>query len=257
MNYSLCIVANPIVLTQYHGDTAAAAAFSSILYIIPPILQFVSNPIFGILSDRGFGRKPFLYLAVIGVLASKVVLAFSLSTTALTIATVVRGVLDGGITLVMASLVDISSSHESVRLLVQSKTGLLRSSYFSFSLALHFLFHARFDSHRQYTRNFGSLGMAIGIAFVLGPGIGAGIGAASTDPEIPFYVAVGIQCVALFFLFMWVPETNPVGNSKSKTLLEVINPLKNVSILKSSSRLLWGSAALFFASMPTGACWHM
>ena len=131
------------VLHLYHGDQAAAASFSSTLYIVPPILQFLSNPVFGIMSDRGYGRKPFLYMAVIGVLASKVVLAISLTATALWIATIVRGCLDGGVTLVSASLVDVSSSH------------------------------------KAYTRNFGTLGMAIGIAFVLGPGVGAGLGAAS------------------------------------------------------------------------------
>jgi hypothetical protein len=49
-----------------------AAAFSSICALTPLVLQFFCTPVAGVLSDRGYGRKVFLYISVIGIIASQV-----------------------------------------------------------------------------------------------------------------------------------------------------------------------------------------
>lgn len=102
-----------------------------------PFMQLFGAPILGTLSDK-YGRKPILNIALIGTLIGYLLFAYSIVTTNLWLmffSRMLPGFTGGNISIIMSSISDISK-----------------------------------DDAR--TRNFGLVGMAFGIGFILGPTIG-------------------------------------------------------------------------------------
>ncbi|MDZ4758966.1 MAG: MFS transporter [Bacteroidota bacterium] len=102
-----------------------------------PIAQFFGAPILGALSDR-FGRKPILIISLIGTLLGYIVFAIGIAEQDIYILFASRmldGFTGGNIAIIMSSISDVSD--------VKTKT-----------------------------KNFGLVGMAFGLGFILGPYIG-------------------------------------------------------------------------------------
>jgi DHA1 family tetracycline resistance protein-like MFS transporter len=141
-----------------------------------PLTQFFGAPVLGALSDR-YGRKPLLQVSFLGTLAGYALFAVGIMTKNIPLlffSRAVDGFTGGNISIAFSSIAD-------------------------------------FSSEKDKPKNFGLVGMAFGLGFILGPFIGGKL----SDPGVaawfslatPFWFAAalsGLNMVALWLLF---PET--------------------------------------------------
>lgn len=142
-----------------------------------PLAQFFGAPILGALSDR-YGRKPILLIALVGTLLGYLLFAEGIHTNHLALLFISRfidGFTGGNISIILSSIADVS------------------------------------DSERSKTQNFGIIGMAFGLGFVLGPYIGGKL----SDPTLvqwfdyttPFWFAAGLTVCNIILVALFFRET--------------------------------------------------
>jgi DHA1 family tetracycline resistance protein-like MFS transporter len=163
----------PDLLQDLGGSTLAnAAIWGGILSTVFALMQFVFGPMVGNISDR-FGRRKVLLVSLAVMSLDYVVMGFAQSLWLLFVARVLGGITAANHSTASAVIADVSKPEE-------------RGA------------------------NFGLLGAAFGIGFILGPVIG-GI-AAEWGPRAPFFVAAvlagGITVFGYFALEETVTDEN-------------------------------------------------
>lgn len=166
------------------------------LMAIFPIFQFIFTPVLGQLSDR-FGRKKILIISILGTAFSYVLFALGLFTKNLPllfIARMIDGVSGANISTAQAVIGDISAI-------------------------------------KDRARNFGLIGVALGLGFILGPFFGGKL----SDPHIvnwfnsttPFYFAAVMSICNFILVIKLLPETLHVRSSKK---IDLTRPLYNIKL---------------------------
>ncbi len=151
------------------GDTAGAARIFGIFGIVWALMQFVSMPVMGALSDR-FGRRPVILLSNFGLALHYVLMALAPNLAWLFVGRVISGITAASVSTGMAYVADVTP--------VEKRAGA-----------------------------FGLVGIAFGLGFVLGPALGGLLGA--IDARLPFWAAAGFSLVnALYGVFV-LPESLP------------------------------------------------
>jgi len=146
------------------------------LMAVFPIGQFIATPILGELSDK-FGRKRILSLSLLGTCISYLIFAFGIYTRSIPLLFFSRffdGITGGNISVAQASIADIT--------LPQNRA-----------------------------KNFGLMGAAFGVGFIIGPYIGGKL----SDPAIvswfnamtPFLFAAILSFLNIMSVFLFFPET--------------------------------------------------
>ncbi len=136
--------------------------------------QLIAAPILGDWSDR-FGRRPVLIVSLLGSAASFVMLALAPNMLWLFLSRVLDGFTGGNITTARAYIADISEPE-------------------------------------KRARNFGLIGAAFGLGFILGPALGGGL--AQFGLATPAWVAAGISLVAALYAVWALPETAHLTQAK-------------------------------------------
>ncbi|MBX2873829.1 MAG: MFS transporter [Saprospiraceae bacterium] len=154
-----------------------------------PFMQFFGAPLLGTISDR-FGRKPILSMSLVGTMIGYLLFAYAIlqqNLILLFISRMIPGFMGGNIAIILSSIADISDE--------ESKT-----------------------------KNFGLVGMAFGLGFILGPTIG-GILADETvysgfSHATPFWFTAILTLLNLIFVQFAFPETLKESRVASITLLK-------------------------------------
>jgi DHA1 family tetracycline resistance protein-like MFS transporter len=149
------------------GDTAGAARVYGLLGTVWALMQFVSMPVMGALSDR-YGRRPVILLSNLGLGLAYVLTALAPDLTWLLVARVVSGICAASISTGMAYVADVTP-----------------------------------ESRRAAA--FGQVGVAFGLGFVLGPALGGLLG--SVDPRLPFWAAAGFSLLNAAYGTFVLPES--------------------------------------------------
>lgn len=159
-----------------------------------PVMQFFGAPLLGALSDR-YGRKPVLSIALAGTLVGYLLFALAIvwqNLPLLFISRMIPGFTGGNISILFSAIADISDP--------QSRT-----------------------------RNFGMVGMAFALGFILGPTIG---GILADDSLVswfshatPFFVTAGLTAVNLLWVQWQFPETL---KKKQLTPIDPLTGLRNI-----------------------------
>ncbi|HSD12193.1 MAG TPA: MFS transporter, partial [Patescibacteria group bacterium] len=159
--------------TPFGTRTAVLGALISIF----SIMQFFGAPVFGALSDR-FGRKPMLLLALAGTFVGYLCFAWGITVRHLGLLFFGRaldGFMGGSISIANSAIADVSDA-------------------------------------ASKPRNFGLVGMAFGLGFILGPFIGGKLGDPSVVPwftyATPFWFAAGLTMVNILLVAARFTETN-------------------------------------------------
>ena len=174
-----------------------------------PLAQFFGAPILGALSDR-YGRKPILLIALVGTLLGYLLFAEGIHTNHLVLLFVSRfidGFTGGNISIILSSIADVS------------------------------------DSERSKTQNFGIIGMAFGLGFVLGPYIGGKL----SDPTLvewfnyttPFWFAAGLTVCNIILVALFFRETLAERLRTKLNFFTGFNHLKEAFRLPSLKVLFW------------------
>lgn len=122
-------------------------------------MQFLFSPIIGSLSDK-YGRRPILLMSLFGLGIDYVFMYFAPSLVWLVIGRCLSGMFGASFTTASAYIADISTPENK-------------------------------------TRNFGMVGAAFGIGFIIGPAIGGTLG--SLDTRAPFLFAAGLSLLNLIY----------------------------------------------------------
>jgi len=151
------------------GDTAGAAHLYGFFGSVWAVMQFVSMPVMGGLSDR-FGRRPVILLSNLGLGLDYILMALAPNLRWLFVGRVISGVTAASISTAMAYIADVTPVE-------------------------------------RRAKSYGLIGMAFGIGFVLGPAIGGLLG--SVDPRLPFWAASAFSLLNAAYGYFVLPESLP------------------------------------------------
>ena len=182
----------PALLTELIGGTLSEAAmYSGWLMFSYAILQFLFAPVLGGLSDQ-FGRRPVILISLLGFGINYLVLAIAPNIIWLFIGRIFQGIMGASLTTASAYIADISSPEKKAQ-------------------------------------NFGLIGAAFGLGFILGPVIGGYLG--QFGSRVPFFAAALFTAINLVYGFFILPESLN-KDKRSKFDLRRANPIGTLLSLK-------------------------
>ncbi|NOX39247.1 MAG: TCR/Tet family MFS transporter [Alphaproteobacteria bacterium] len=187
------------------GDLSRAATWGGGLAAIFAVMQFLFGPIIGNLSDR-YGRRPVLLLSLAVMALDYVIMGFANAMWLLVVGRLIGGITSATQSTANAYMADISESD-------------------------------------QKAQNFGLVGAAFGVGFILGPLAG---GLLSTfGPRAPFFAAAALATANTIFGAFILPETvtDKIRRPFSWTRANPFAAFKYIGKLPGVSRLL---VAYFF-----------
>lgn len=168
MGIGLILPVMPDLIREVEGGTLGTAAlWGGILATTFAVMQFIFGPILGSLSDR-YGRRSVLLISLLVMTVDYLVMAVAGSIWLLFITRVIGGITAATQSTAAAFIADISKPEEK-------------------------------------SANFGLIGAAFGVGFVLGPVIGGLLGELGT--RAPFYAAAALGALNLLFGYYVLPET--------------------------------------------------
>jgi len=185
-----------------------ASAYGGGLMISFALMQFLFSPILGEMSDR-FGRRPVLLIALLGLSIDYVLHAVAPSILWLFAGRVLAGICGASYTVANAYIADISAPEERAK-------------------------------------NFGMLGAAFGLGFIIGPAIGGFFG--EIDIRLPFYIAAGLTFVNFLIGVFFVPESLPKEKRRPMMSMKMI-PGVSLASLGRYAGIGGLILALFFANI--------
>lgn len=151
--------------------------------------QFVAAPVLGALSDR-YGRRPLLVLSVLGSAVGYVVFGLAGSLAVLFLGRIIDGFTGGNISIAQAYIADVTPP-------------------------------------KDRAKNFGLIGAAFGLGFIMGPALGGVLSQISL--QTPAFVAAGLSLITAAFGFFVLPESLPAEMRKRTAItLAEINPIRQV-----------------------------
>ena len=151
------------------GDISDASQWGGWLTFAYAAMQFLFAPVIGNLSDQ-YGRRPVLLLSLLGFGMDYLLLSFAPNMTWLFIGRIISGITGASFTTASAYIADIST-------------------------------------HENRAQNFGMIGAAFGLGFIVGPVLGGLLG--SYGPRIPFLVAAGLSLLNALYGYFVLPESLP------------------------------------------------
>ena len=205
IGFGLIIPVMPTLLTQLTGRSVSdAAIYGGWLAFVYAVMQFLCAPILGNLSDR-FGRRPVL-LASIGALGiDYLVLGFAPTIGWLFLGRAIAGVAGASFTPAYAYMADVSPPE-------------------------------------KRAQNFGMVGAAFGLGFILGPAVGGLLG--TLGPRAPFFVAAGISLLNFTYGFFVLKESLPLDKRRPFELRRA-NPIGTLLHMRRQPVVLGLLGALF------------
>ncbi len=218
MGIGLILPVMPDLIAEIHGGTLGnAALWGGILATTFACMQFLFGPLVGALSDR-FGRRPVLLVSLAVMAFDYLVMAVAGTIWLLFLTRVVGGITAATQSAAMAFIADISPPEKK-------------------------------------SANFGLVGAAFGVGFVLGPVIGGILGEYGT--RAPFYAAALLAGGNVVFGFFVLPET-VTDRIRRPFDIRRANPLgafRKMAELPEVSRLLFLFFLYEFAFIVYPAVW--
>lgn len=188
-----------------NGDLSQASLYGGWLMFAYAGMQFLFAPVLGGLSDR-FGRRPVLLASLFGFGLDYLLLAFAPSILWLFVGRLIAGVTGASFTTASAYIADISTPE-------------------------------------KRAQNFGIIGAAFGLGFIIGPVVGGLLG--QFGPRVPFFAAAAITLVNWLYGYFVLPESLPADRRRPFDIRRA-NPLGSLRALRRYPAILGLVAAFFF-----------
>jgi MFS transporter, DHA1 family, tetracycline resistance protein len=170
IGFGIIIPVVPDLITELiHGDLSQASKYGGWLMVSYAVMQFLFAPVLGNLSDR-YGRRKVLLFSLFGFGADYLFTAFAPNIFWLFVGRTVAGITGASMTTAMAYIADITPPE-------------------------------------KRAQNFGLVGAAFGLGFIIGPIIGGLLGTLGT--RTPFFVAAGFTFLNWLYGYFILPESLP------------------------------------------------
>lgn len=156
-----------LIETLIHGNVSDASRISGLLLVAYAVMQFLCAPLVGNLSDK-YGRRPVLLFSLLGFGIDYLFLAFAPTIGWLFLGRIIAGITGASFTTASAYIADVSTPE-------------------------------------KRAQNFGMIGVAFGLGFILGPVIGGILG--KMDTHYPFYAAAALAFLNALYGFFILPES--------------------------------------------------
>ena len=171
-------------------------------------MQFLFSPVLGEISDQ-YGRRPILLIALLGLSVDYLIHAWAPTIIWLFVGRFLAGITGASFTVASAYIADVSTKENKAK-------------------------------------NFGLIGAAFGLGFIIGPGIGGFFG--DIDVRLPFYIAAGLTFTNFLFGWFFVPESLAPENRRAINLAKMIPGVSLVS-LRNYKGVLLLILAFFLANL--------
>lgn len=186
------------------GGLSLAAVYGGWLTISYSVMQFISAPVLGGLSDR-FGRRPVLLASLFGLGIDYIFLAFAPTIAWLFVGRIFAGITGASFTTAMAYIADVSTPE-------------------------------------KRAQNFGLIGAAFGIGFIIGPVIGGVF--SQFGLRVPFIISAILALINWLYGYFILPESLAKENRRSFDWKRA-NPVGSLLHIKKYPKLTGLLAALF------------
>ena len=208
----------PKLIGQLTGEgLSVASEYGGWLTFAYAFMQFIFAPILGNLSDK-YGRRPVLLLSLLGFGIDYLFLAFAPSIFWLFIGRIIAGIAGASMTTAMAYIADVSAPE-------------------------------------KRAQNFGIVGAAFGLGFIIGPVLGGVLGQFGT--RIPFFAAAGLALLNFLYGYFILPESLTKENRRPFNF-KTANAWASLSRLKRYPKVLSLAGALilvYLASYALQSVW--
>lgn len=169
MGWGLIIPVMAGLIAQLKGiPVNQASTYGALLLSVFAITQFLFAPVIGNLSDK-YGRRPVLLFSLFGFGIDYIILALAPAYSWLFVGRVIAGITGASFTTATAYIADVSTDETS------------------------------------RAKNFGMIGAAFGLGFVLGPALGALL--ATWGIRAPFYAAAVLCLLNCLYGYFFLPES--------------------------------------------------
>ncbi len=188
-----------------HSDISEAAQLGGWLAFAYAFTQFLCAPLMGSLSDK-YGRRPVLLISLLAFAVDYLVLALEPNVPWLFVGRIIAGITGASISTAMAYISDVSTPENKAK-------------------------------------NFGLVGAAFGIGFIIGPVIGGLLG--QFGSRVPFYAAAALCFVNFVYGYFVLPES--LTPEKRRVFeWKAANPIGALARLKKFPNIIGLVVAMFF-----------
>lgn len=218
IGFGIIIPIMPALIRELTGSTLSEASeYGGLLLTIYSLMMFVCSPILGALSDK-MGRRPVLLISLFGMAIDYFFLSFAHTIALLFLGRIVAGMCGASITTASAYIADISTP----------------------------------DKRSQ---NFGLIGAAFGLGFIIGPVLGGVFSQFGT--RVPFMVAGILSLINWLYGYFILPESLKKENRRefSWKRANPIGALMQIKRYPSILGLLASSLILYVAAQSTQTVW--
>ena len=174
MGIAIVIPVLPGLLATFTSDRDAQTYWYGAMLASYGLMQFVSAPVLGAVSDR-LGRRPVLLISIFGLAFTFLLTAISPFLWLMLLARLIGGGAGGSFSVASAYVADVTKLEER-------------------------------------SRSFGALGAAFGLGFIFGPMIGGTL--ALADIRLPYFAAATVGLVNWLYGFFVLPESLPLDRRK-------------------------------------------
>ncbi len=200
------------VASLSHQGLSAGSREYGLLLALYGAMQFLFSPLLGTLSDQ-FGRRPILLLSLLFTGIDYVIMALAPTVGWLFVGRILSGITGASFTAASAYIADVSPPE-------------------------------------KRAQNFGLIGAAFGIGFILGPALGGLLGVLGA--RVPFWAAAGLSFANFLYGWFILPESLKPENRRRFSLRDA-NPLRVLTVL-GRYPVVWAMAGALAASSLAGQC---
>jgi DHA1 family tetracycline resistance protein-like MFS transporter len=206
-----------LLQTLIHGNLSDASRYAGLLTLAYAVMQFLFAPVLGNLSDK-YGRRPVLLGSLLGFGFDYLFMAFAPTIGWLFLGRAIAGITGASFTTASAYIADVSTPE-------------------------------------KRAQNFGMIGVAFGLGFIIGPVIGGILGKYST--HLPFIAAAVLAFLNALYGFFVLPESLSKEHRRAFDIKRA-NPLGSLLQLNKYPAVLGLAASLFlvyFAAQSVQSVW--
>jgi DHA1 family tetracycline resistance protein-like MFS transporter len=223
IGFGVIIPVMPELVMDVTGrDLAHAAQWGGVLSLAYAVMQFFMMPVMGSLSDR-YGRRPVILVSLAAYSVDFLLMALAPTITLLLAARILSGSFAATFSTANAYIADISPPE-------------------------------------KRAQNFGLMGAAFGLGFIIGPAVGGVIGE-EFGHRAPFFAVAALGLVNLIYGWFFLPETlaaenrrkfqwsraNPFGSFRHFARYPVILPISLAIFLFNLAHWTFPSVWAYFA----------